>query len=140
MKYVLLALSLIGALSTVEAKDSTSIVQAHGYKVIHADELKSWYDQGKEMIVIDSRSKPYFDGVVLPKGKWLSYDVSETELKNVLPSKNANVVVYCWSTGCPASKYMADRLVEAGYLNVYKYPEGIQDWMQKKYPTEKHQN
>lgn len=104
MKYALFALSLIGALSTVEAKDATTIEQSHGYKVIHADELKSWYDQGKAMIVIDSRSKPYFDGVVLPKAKWLSYDVSEAELNIVLPSKNANVVVYCWSTSCPASK------------------------------------
>lgn len=137
MKHALFALIFLGLMTETEAKDTTTIVQAHGYKVIHADELKSWYDQGKEMIVIDSRSKPYFDGIVLPNAKWLSYDVSESELKNILPSKDSTIVVYCSSTACPASKYMADRLVKSGYLNVYKFAEGLKDWMQKKYPTEK---
>lgn len=137
MKHSLFALIFLGLMTETEAKDTTTIVQAHGYKVIHADELKSWYDQGKEMIVIDSRSKPYFDGIVLPNAKWLSYDVSESELKNILPSKDSTIVVYCSSTACPASKYMADRLVKSGYLNVYKFAEGLKDWMQKKYPTEK---
>lgn len=129
-------LLLFSAISLVDAKEPAT-VQATTYKLIQASELKTWYDQDKEMTVIDARSKPYFDRIVLPKAKWLPYDVSERELKAVLPSKSMLVVVYCSSTACPASKYMADRLIKSGYLNVYKYAEGLKDWMQKKYPTER---
>lgn len=136
MKTLLTALCLLSGV--LYAGSATTVTeQTHGYTTIHAQELKSWYDQGKEMTVIDARSKPYFDGVLLPQAKWLSYDVSEKDLNTALPSKEALIVVYCSSTACPASKYLADRLVKSGYKNIYKYPEGLADWTQKNYPTTK---
>lgn len=137
MKYALFALSLIGILNAADTKPSTTITQSHGYTVIHADELKSWYDQGKDMVVVDARSKPYFDGNLLPKAHWLPYDSPESQLKAIIPTKDTLVVVYCSSTACPASKYLADRLIKSGYLKVYKYPEGLKDWMDKKYPIDR---
>lgn len=136
MNLLIFANFLMGALPATTAPNTH--VEHHGYTEIHTDRLKSWYDQNKHMTIIDARSKPYFDGVVLPHAKWVSYEVTDNELQAALPSKYDLIVVYCWSEGCPASKYMADRLVAAGYKNVYKYPEGLVSWMEKKHPTEKH--
>lgn len=101
------------------------------YTEVNSTQLKTWYEQGKEMIVVDARSKPYYDGTLLPNAIWLPYDVSGQELQNKLPNKNSLVVVYCWSPQCPASHYLVDRLVAEGYTNVYKYPAGLQEWIQK---------
>lgn len=129
----------MGGLSSLGSAGEPVSTQRHAYNEIHTSELKAWYDQGKQMIVLDTRSKPYYDGTLLPQAQWLSYEASEQELAAAIPSKNSLVVIYCWSPGCPASQYMADRLVAAGYTNIYKYPEGLQDWMQKGYPIIKKQ-
>ncbi|MBA3957730.1 MAG: rhodanese-like domain-containing protein [Parachlamydiaceae bacterium] len=115
--------------------DDNGAGQTHGYTTIHTDELKGWYDQGKAFILIDARSKPYFEGTLLPKAKWVPADASDADIKAALPSKETTVVVYCSGTECPASKWLADRLVKLGYTNVYKYPEGLSEWISKGYPT-----
>ncbi|QLH36409.1 MAG: rhodanese-like domain-containing protein [Parachlamydiaceae bacterium] len=136
--WILTGVLILGAFSfMLEAKQTQNQTESHGYTVIHADELKSWYDQSKNMIVVDARSKQYFDGTLLPNAIWLPPDAPAEEIEKVIPSKNALVVVYCWSLACPASKWLADRLVAEGYTHIYKYPEGLQDWMQKGYPTTK---
>lgn len=127
---------MAGHLSMGNAAQSTNM-QQHSYTEVHTDELKSWYDQGKEMTVVDARSKQYYDNTLLPNAIWLPYDTSDKNLYKALPSKQARIVVYCWSPSCPASKSMADRLVASGYTNVYKYPEGLQEWMQRGFPTTK---
>jgi rhodanese-related sulfurtransferase len=134
--YYLVALSLfVAPFFAVNAAPTTK--ESHSYSEIHTKELKTWIDQGKSITLIDSRSKPYFDKNVIPNAKWVSYEVTDKELNDALPSKDATIVVYCWSVNCPASKYMADRLTAAGYKNVYKYPEGLYEWIQNKYPTQK---
>lgn len=108
------------------------------FKVVHAQELKSWYDQKKAMVILDARSKPYFDGMVLPNAHWLPYDAPEQQIVSLIPNLDTVVVVYCANTSCPAGGWLADRLVKLGYTQVYDYPEGIQDWVSKGYPTTKH--
>lgn len=136
--WILAGLLIFGAMPfMLQAHQQTTEKEQHGYKEIHAQELKNWYDQGKKMIVIDARSKEYYDGTLLPNASWMPHDISESDLKKAIPSKDDLVVVYCWSLSCPASKWMADRLVAEGYTNVYKYPEGLHDWMQHGYPTTK---
>jgi rhodanese-related sulfurtransferase len=68
---------------------------------------------------------------------WLPYNASEKDVQAAIPSKDSLVIVYCSSLACPASKSLADRLVAEGYTNVYKYPEGLQEWMRKGFPVHK---
>lgn len=109
------------------------------YKIIHAKELKSWIDSGKQFQLIDARPKKYDDGDVITGAKFLPYNSEEQLIKKMLPARDAVIVVYCASLQCPASKYLAEKLLAMGYKNVYKYPEGINDWMDKDYPIEKAQ-
>lgn len=108
----------------------------HGSQV-HTQDLQKWYKQKKPFVILDARSKPYFDGNVLPNAKWLPYDVNEAALVNAIPSKDSVVVVYCAGPGCPASDWLAARLENMGYTNVYEYPEGITGWTKNGNPTEK---
>lgn len=108
-----------------------------GYTEIHAEALKAWYDEGHEMIVLDARSEPYYDGTLLPNAIWLPYDASDKDLQAAAPEKTSLIVVYCSSIECPASAFLVKRLVAEGYTNLYKYPEGLEDWIQKGYPVVK---
>ncbi len=104
-------------------------------KEIHAEELKSMYDQNQAMTIVDARSKPYFDGTLLPQAKWVSAESSESEIEAAIPSKESAIVVYCAGVDCPASGWLYDKLVTMGYTNVSEYPEGLKDWMQRGLPT-----
>lgn len=135
MLYFSLALLLLSTSLTAAAQSTQ--MEASLPNHIHADQLKSWYDQNKEMIVLDARSKKYFDGTLLPHAKWLSSEASEAEIQDTIPSKDSLVVVYCWGVSCPASGWLYDKLISLGYKNVYEYREGLQEWITKGFPTTK---
>ncbi len=114
-----------------------SSAQGVKHSFVSIDQLKNWYDQNEPMTVLDARTKPYFDGTLLPNAKWLSAEAPNEKILNTLPSKNSLIVVYCWSVDCPASGWLYDKLVKLGYTNVYEYHEGLQEWMKKGLPTTK---
>ena len=60
----------------------------------------------------------------------------ETFTADVLPDKDAFVVVYCANTPCQNSVVASRRLVELGYTNVHEYVEGKQDWIEAGLPVE----
>lgn len=107
-----------------------------GYKEIHTEELKKLMDSKKPMLVLDARKK--LSGGLLPGAKHLSYDADAHTIEKTMGShsKDYMIVVYCARVQCPLSKYLAENLISAGYTNVYKYPEGIEEWM-KTYPVDK---
>ena len=45
-----------------------------------------------------------------------------------MKDKNAEIVVYCAKTECPASEQAAEKLAEAGYTRVYDFTGGMQEW------------
>lgn len=104
---------------------------------ISAEQLKSWYDQNKAMVVLDARSKPYFNGTLLPGAKWVAAESTDKEIETAVPSKESLIVVYCHSDTCPASGWLYDKLTRLGYKNVYEYKGGLVEWMKLGYPTVK---
>lgn len=100
-----------------------------GYKEIHTEELKKLIDSGQPFVLIDARKKITVG--TLPGAKHLPYDAEEEVIKRVLSTadKGTMIVVYCTRAECPLSKYLAEKLVGDGYTNVYKYPEGLEEWM-----------
>lgn len=144
-KYTLASLAIVTSLlmapsyafstNTSNTKTTATPKASVGYKTIHALELKNWIDSGKAIQIVDARPKKYDKGGVIVGAKFLPYDSSEETIKKTLPSKDAVIVVYCASIKCPASGTLATQLVKMGYKNVYKYPDGLADWVEKKYPT-----
>ena len=54
----------------------------------------------------------------------------------LLPDKAAAIVTYCSNTACPNSDHVATKLAALGYLNVRRYAEGIEDWVNAGLPVE----
>jgi len=48
--------------------------------------------------------------------------------ENIIPDKNAEIVVYCANTDCTASPNLAEKLEEKGYTNVEDFEEGLAGW------------
>lgn len=131
--FLSMVLSFFVFFAGAQAKES----KYSSIKKIHAKELKEWIDSGKKFELIDARPKKFEKGDVIVGARFLPYDADDQKISATLPSKDATIVVYCASTECPASTYLAKQLVKMGYKNIYKYPEGIDDWSEKEFPIGK---
>lgn len=136
MFYKILSMILIATPLAATSQTPSTIVQ-HMHTTIKADELKSWYDQKRPMVVIDARSEKYFDGRLLPDANWSPSESSENEILETIPNKESLIVVYCAGVKCPASGWLYDKLYSMGYHNIYEYHEGIEEWTQMGYPITK---
>ncbi len=120
-----------GAASHAAAKP----VQA-GYSEIGTEALATLLAAGAKPVLLDARTGQWDDGRRLPGAKALAPDTDEENALALIGGKDQLVVAYCTNLKCPASKHLANRLLELGFKNVMKYPEGIDDWQQKGHPIE----
>ena len=92
--------------------------------------MKKLLASKKKVTVVDARSGKWDDGRRIGKARQLAVNSSEAEIAKALPNKNATIVAYCTNTKCPASAKLAHKLVDLGYKNVVKYPEGVDGWQE----------
>lgn len=127
-------------------------VKAGGYRLVGTEELKSWIDARKDMLIIDtmpyaeSYKKEHVPGAkqfLFPIPEMKSWDAQETAGKSeedfvqmLGPDKNRRIVIYCGFVKCTRSHNGAMWAVKNGYANVYRYPGGIFAWKGAKYPVE----
>lgn len=125
----------------------TREVERGGYGVVTTDELKSWLDAGKPMLVIDtmpyeaSYKKNHIPGAVpfeLPIPEMTDMDeATRTKFLETLGTdKNRQLVFYCGFTKCTRSHNGAMWAKKLGYTNVFRHPGGILAWKQADYPVE----
>lgn len=128
-------------------------VRQGGYDVVTTDELKSWIDSGKDMLVVDtmpyeaSFKKAHVPGAkqfLFPIPEMNTWDPRETggksqeDLRSLLgPDLNKTIVVYCGFVKCTRSHNGAAWAKKLGYRNVYRYPGGIFAWKGAKYPIDR---
>lgn len=123
-------------------------VERGGYKVVSTTELKSWLDQKKDVLIIDTM--PYEDSYKkqhIPGAVQMEFPIPEmthldekkkAELEKLLgPNKDRLIVFYCGFTKCTRSHNAAMWAVKLGYKNVYRCPGGIKAWDEADYPIEK---
>jgi thiosulfate/3-mercaptopyruvate sulfurtransferase len=160
--YVLGGLILIAALSLVGCGKSWSgkeldteksavtlarEAQRGGYQLVATSELKSWIDQKKPMMIIDtmpledSYKKQHIPGAAqyefpIPEVKEMD-DAAKAKFEQFLgPDKDKTLVFYCGFVKCTRSHNGAMWAVKLGHQNVYRYPGGIKAWIEADYPTE----
>ena len=125
-----------------------SEVQRGGYKVVATQELKSWIDQKKAMLIVDtmpfedSYKKQHVPGAVqmlFPIPEMTSIDdKTKADLEKLLgQDKDRLIVFYCGFVKCTRSHNGTMWAVKLGYKNVYRYPGGIKGWDEAGYPVEK---
>ena len=95
------------------------------YQQITAEEAKKTMDSGEEHIILDTREQDEFDEGHIPGAILIPYTEIEHKAEEILPDKDAQILVYCRSGR--RSKIASESLAKLGYTNVKEFG-GIIDW------------
>ena len=77
----------------------------------------------------------YVEGHI-PSAVGLPLELLASHARELLPDRNAEIVVYCGNSECSRSLHASQQMHELGYSNVRMYRGGIADWMDSGEPTE----
>jgi rhodanese-related sulfurtransferase len=103
---------------------------------ISREQIKAMLDSGEPITLVEALPRRYFDKHHLPGAINLPHDEVSSRAADLLPDKDALIVVYCASTECRNSAIARDALERLGYGNALEYVEGKQDWLEAGYPLE----
>ncbi len=98
--------------------------------------LKAMLDQGVPLVLVEMLPKTAYQKHHLPGAINIPSDDILYMAPNVIPDRDAEIVVYCFNGPCKRSRLAAERLAALGYTNVRDYHEGKKDWMGAGLPLE----
>jgi len=90
----------------------------------------------KRPLIVEALPEKYFNHAHIPGAINMPHDRTEELAAQVLPEKDATVVVYCASATCQNSHIAAERLSQLGYKDVQVYVDGKKDWIDAGLPVE----
>lgn len=107
-------------------------------KIISAKQLKEKIESREDFYLIDTLQKNSFDSRHIPTAKHVEYGMGfvkkfKTEIG---APKDAEIIVYCASSGCQLSVLAAEELKKEGYVNVVHFVDGLSGWIQEGYKFE----
>ena len=119
-----------GSTETMEEEMST---EATGYMDVGPEEAKRLIEDNPDMIIIDV--SPSYDNGHLPGA--VNYYVGDGSLDEAIPDLDpgAKYLVYCHVDSAAISG--AQKLVDAGFKNVYRLEGNYSGWVEAGYPIEK---
>ena len=100
--------------------------------LISREELKEKLDREDDFKLVMVLGEWQFRAKHIPG----SLNVATPEAAQELLDPNDEIVVYCSSPECVASKYAYHLLTEAGYKRVSRYAGGVADWEEAGHPME----
>lgn len=103
---------------------------------ITREQIKEKLDAKDQVTIIEALPKKYFDAEHLPGALNIPHGEIQAHAPNMLPDKEAFIVVYCASTNCRNSKTATDTLQRMGYTNAFEFVEGKQHWLEADFPVE----
>lgn len=106
-------------------------------KNISREELKGILENGGGVTLVEALAERYWRDGHLPGAIQLDYPEVRERAADVLPDKDAKIVVYCANESCQNSVKAAGELEALGYRNVYEYAGGKQDWVEAGLTLEK---
>ena len=95
------------------------------YEQISGQAAKEIIDSGVEHIILDVREQDEFDAGHIPNAILIPYESITEKAPEMLPDKDALILVYCRSGR--RSKIASEALAFLGYTNVKEFG-GIIDW------------
>ncbi len=106
---------------------------------ITAEELKSKLDANEPLHLFETLAPEYFRHSHIPGAINVPpAEVAEKTLE-LVPDKDAEIVVYCVDSNCHAAENAARELMALGYTNVRDFVEGKKGWEAAGYELERHQ-
>jgi rhodanese-related sulfurtransferase len=103
---------------------------------ITRDELRDLIDGDAKVTIVEALPQSYFDDGHLPGAINPPHTEVRERAHELLPDKDAQIVVYCANAPCPNSEVAARVLAKLGYTNVRRYVEGKDDWREAGFPLE----
>ena len=103
---------------------------------ITREELRIKLSSTDRPVLVEALPAKYYAAKHLPGALHLPHDQVDALASDVLPQKNAPVVVYCANRQCQNSHIAAHRLSVLGYTDVSVYAGGKQDWEEGGMPFE----
>ena len=98
-------------------------------------DIKRRLDANEKFILVDVREDNEWARGHLPGAMHLGKGIIERDIENLVPDKNALIVLYCG--GGFRSALAADNLQKMDYANVLSMDGGWHDWLGAGYPTTK---
>lgn len=106
-------------------------------KEISVAEVKSFFRQGADFILIDTREEHEWEEGHVTGAIHLSKGIIERDIERRIPEKNKKLVLYCG--GGYRSVLAADNLLKMGYRNVCSMAGGWRAWKRARGKIERHQ-
>ncbi|MBI4683679.1 MAG: hypothetical protein HY755_00585 [Nitrospirae bacterium] len=109
-----------------------------GVKNIKAEELKSWIDQKKKIVILDNRPADEFEKEHIPGAVRLNSDDLLDDSKKAEQAglkKDDIIAAYCNGAKCWRSPAVSVMLQNLGYKNINWLRDGLPEWVKKGYPT-----
>lgn len=105
-------------------------------QMITREQIKERLDSRTPTTIIEALPQSYFDTGHLPGAINLPHDEVREKAPQMLPDKDAFIVVYCANAECRNSAMAAETLRHLGYTQVHEYPEGKKHWREANFPVE----
>lgn len=102
---------------------------------IMREQVVAKIDRG-DVALVEVLPASHYEEAHLPGAINIPLDAVDELAASLLLDEHAAIVVYCSNGSCQNSTLAAERLTELGYLNVYDYEAGKQDWVDAGLPTE----
>ena len=103
---------------------------------ITREELQQKLERGDALTLVEALPPRYFAEGHLPGAINLPHDEVRRRASELLPDKEADIVLYCASTECSNSRLATDTLRRMGYRHAVEYVGGKQDWVDAGLPLE----
>jgi len=104
-------------------------------KETNVAETKKALDAGEKLHLVDVREESEWARGHLPGAVWMGKGIIERDVEQMIPDKNAKIVLYCG--GGFRSALAADDLQKMGYTNVISMDGGWRGWTEAGLPTVK---
>ena len=132
MRQILHIAILFFAFSPLHSAAETSPI----YTKVTAEQILEMQKMQSGLVVIDVRSEQQAaTGMIKGAINLPVYHFNNEALAQHIPAKDTPIILYCNDLTCGASALAASKAYKMGYINLYKYPQGIADWMDKGLPT-----
>lgn len=104
---------------------------------LNAPQVNMLLEMGRPVTLIEALPEKYYRKEHLPGAINLPHDATDAQIRQRLPDRDAEIVVYCASGPCQNSDILSNRLLAMGYLNTVDFHEGKEGWKQADFSFER---
>ena len=97
--------------------------------------MRAKLDADEKPTLVEALGPSYYEEAHPPGAINIPHDAVDELAPQLLPDKDAEIVVYCANAPCRNSDAAARRLRELGYTNVRDYENGKAEWLDADLPT-----